>query len=383
MLGSMSTTPLRIAILSVSAGAGHVRAAEALRLAAEARGCSAVHLDLMELVPTWFRKVYKDSYLGLVERRPALWGYLYHTSDRARTDSLGSKLRTTVEGLSTRKLHQALAEAKPDVVICTHFLPAQILSRERKKGRFDQPTWVVVTDFDVHQLWVHPHLSGYAVAADEVAVRLQERLAEVDDAIPSIAVTGIPIMPAFATPPDRATCARELGLDPTRPTFLLMSGGFGIGAIDGLAERILGLGGPLQLVALAGKNQELLKRLQTLATQHPGRLFPQGFTSTPERLMALADVAVSKPGGLTTAECLAMSLPMVVISPIPGQEERNADYLLEHGAGLKAHDAAGVIYRVKRLLDDPALIQRLRVHAKSIGRARAAADILNVVLAQH
>jgi processive 1,2-diacylglycerol beta-glucosyltransferase len=154
-----------------------------------------------------------------------------------------------------------------------------------------------------------------------------------------------------------------------------MSGGFGVGAIDQLAQRLLALPGDFQLVALAGRNAALLDQLRTLAAQHPGRLLPLGFTDTPERVMACADLAITKPGGLTTAECLALGLPLLVVSPIPGQEERNADHLLEHGAALKAHDAAGVVYRVRRWLEDAALRRRLAETAGRLGRPDAAARI--------
>ena len=245
------------------------------------------------------------------------------------------------------------------------------------KGDFTKPTWVVVTDFDVHMLWSHPHLTGYCVAADEIAWRIRER--EIGQA--QVAVTGIPIMPVFAKSLDRATCARELNLDPKRTTLLMMSGGFGVGAIDQLAERVLGIPGEFQLVALAGKNADLLARLQKLATKHPGRLLPLGFTTTIERVMACADVAITKPGGLTTSECLAVGLPMLVVSPIPGQEERNADYLLERGAALKAHDAAGLEYRLRRMLDEPQLLTSMRAALRTIGRADAADRVLDQVLA--
>jgi processive 1,2-diacylglycerol beta-glucosyltransferase len=214
------------------------------------------------------------------------------------------------------------------------------------------------------------------VASEEVAVRPRDR----DPAARRIAVTGIPISPVFAAPPPRAVAAAELGLDPTKPTFLLMSGGFGVGAIDLLAERILSVPGDFQLVALAGRNAELLARLEALALRHPGRLRPMGFTTTIERVMACADLAISKPGGLTTAECLAVGLPMLVVSPIPGQEERNADHLLEHGAALKAHDAAGVEYRIRRVLAEPDLLPRLRAAARTLGRAAAADRVLDAVL---
>ena len=363
----------RIAILSVSAGAGHVRAAEAIRVAAVARGHEAVHLDVMELVPRLFRKLYADTYLSIVERHPALWGYLYHASDRAPRDSRTNQLRRALEALNTRAFTRTIEEFAPDTVICTHFLPAQLLSRLIAKGRFANPVWVVVTDFDVHLLWSHPHLTGYAVAADEIACRIRER--GIGEA--KVAVTGIPIMPVFGKQLDRAICARELGLDPKRTTLLMMSGGFGVGAIDQLAERVLSIPGDFQLVALAGRNAELLGRLQKLAALHPGRLLPLGFTTTIERVMTCADVAITKPGGLTSSECIAMGLPMIIVSPIPGQEERNADYLLERGVALKAHDAAGLEYRVRRVLSEPALLKQMRTALSGLGRPDAAAHIID------
>lgn len=370
-----------IAILSVSAGAGHVRAAEAIKAVAERDFPSyrAVHIDVMELVPKLFRKIYADSYLKVVDRHPALWGYLYHTADKAKPDSTLTTLRQALERLNTRAFIKKLDELAPDFVICTHFLPAQILSRQIAKGRFGKPVWVVVTDFDVHALWVHPHLAGYCAAAEEIVWRMRDRgLADT-----RLEMTGIPIMPAFSqslSPLSRATCASELGVRADVTTFLMMSGGFGVGAIDVLAERILSIPGDFQLIALAGKNEVLLNKLRDLAKRHPGRLFAQGFTRTIERVMVCADLAITKPGGLTTSECLAMGLPMLVVSPIPGQEERNSDYLLEHGAALKAHDAAGVEYRIRDLLRAPQRLADMRRHAQAIATPDAARAVLRNVL---
>lgn len=371
----------RIAVFSVSAGAGHVRAAQAIKATAELvlPGVTVTHVDVMDLVPDLFRRVYAESYLKIVEKHPNLWGYLYRKADRESTDSGLNKLRRAIERLNTRKFDTTLTELAPDIVVCTHFLPAELLSRRSATGEWQKPTWVVVTDFDVHTMWVHQHLTGYFTADDEVAWRLADRGVPRD----RIRVTGIPIMPAFGAPPDRAACAHELGIAADRPTFLFMSGGAGLGGIEPLIERLLRLPGDFQLVALAGKNQDLLAKLQAMAKRHPqGRLTPQGFTTTPERLMAVADVAITKPGGLTTSECLAMGLPMIVVSPIPGQEERNADFLLEHGAAWKAYDAAGLEFRVKRLLDHPDLLTDLRRRAKAAGRPQAAAEILQTVTAR-
>ena len=368
----------KVAILSVSAGAGHVRAAEALVASAKLQhpGIEAIHVDVMDLVPKIFRKIYAKSYVNVVNRHPALWGYLYHTADKARNDSTLTRVRRGIEKLNTRGLVKHLEQLDPDVVICTHFLPAQILSRLIAKKGWSKPVWVVVTDFDVHALWVHPHMTGYCAAAEEIAWRMRER--GLEDT--RIEVTGIPIMPVFSETRSRAVCAKEAGIDPKRTTLLVMSGGLGVGAIDQLCERILAIPGDHQVVALAGRNAALLEKLTSIAAAHPGRLFPQGFTRTIERLMACADVALTKPGGLTSSECLAVGLPMLVVSPIPGQEERNADYLLEAGAALKAHDLAGVDYRMRELLKNPSRIAAMRERALAVATPHAAQSVWKCVL---
>jgi processive 1,2-diacylglycerol beta-glucosyltransferase len=187
-------------------------------------------------------------------------------------------------------------------------------------------------------------------------------------------------MPAFADAHDRDACAREFGLDPARRAILLMGGGAGIGGLDAVAARLLAIDADFQLVALAGRNAKTLGRLQSLAAAHPGRMFARGFTDRVERLMVACDLVVTKPGGLTTSECLALGRPMIVHAPIPGQEERNCDYLLEQGAALKAVDAIALDWRVRDLLAQAGRLARLAERARAIGRPHAARDVLRVVL---
>ncbi|HTU65459.1 MAG TPA: glycosyltransferase, partial [Steroidobacteraceae bacterium] len=213
-------------------------------------------------------------------------------------------------------------------------------------------------------------------ANDEVAFRLADR------GVPAqkIVVTGIPVMPQFAATLDRATCATELGIDARKFTVLMMAGGAGVGSLDELAARLLALPdderGALQLVALAGRNADLLKRLQSLAKRHPGKLFPVGFTTTVERVMTAADLVVTKPGGLSVSECLAKGRPMLLVSPIPGQEERNADYLLEAGAAVKAVDGATLAFKLAKLRADPARLAAMSGAAHRISRPHAARDVI-------
>jgi len=372
----------KILLLSVSAGAGHVRAAEALRAwgaEAFAGRVEMRHLDVMDFVPASFRKIYADGYIKVVQHLPKMWGMLYDASSHASPDAFAQKLRRAVERLSTRALMKEIAAFAPDAVVCTHFLPAELLARKTQRGHFSTPVWVQVTDFDLHAMWVQPEVAGYFAANDEVKFRLQAH----GIAPERVHVTGIPIMPQFSRKPDRAECAKELGASASKCTVLLMGGGAGVGGLDEVAERLLSsdtADSDFQLIVLAGKNQKALAALTKLSAKHPGLLFPQGFTNKVERIMACADVMITKPGGLTTSEALALGLPMIVHSPIPGQEEHNADYLLEEGVALKAIDESGLEFRLKTLLANPARLAAMRVRAVALGRAFAGRDVVSIVL---
>lgn len=370
-------SPKRILTLSVSAGAGHVRAAQALcsTASAAANDLAVSHLDLLELVSPGFRKLYGSGYIKMVEKAPLLWAYLYQRTDHPPSTSFIDRIRRHVERLNTSKLEARISELAPDAIICTHFLPAELLSRRIAKGLPTPPVWVHVTDFDVHGMWLHPHMQGYFVASDEVAARLVTR------GVPAerIHVTGIAISPQFRQAPPRQEAARELGIDPQKTTLLMLSGGAGVGGIDTLLEQIAALPRDIQVIALAGRNEELLARLQGVAARHPGRILALGFTRTIERVMAAADLAITKPGGLTTSECLAMQLPMIVVSPIPGQEERNADMLLEAGCALKAVDPASLAFKILGLVDNPARLASMRENQKLVARPAAAQAILDIV----
>lgn len=378
----------KLLILSVSAGNGHVRAAQALAATAQslAPPCTAVHIDAMAHVAAGFRKVYTDWYIQLVNRAPELWSYLHQRTDVTPHHAPSQRLRRGIERLSTGALVREIRREKPDAVICTHFLPAELLMRERNRGRIDYPVWLQITDYDLHNMWLVPGMTGYLAATEEVAFRLQAR------GVPAerIHVTGIPVMPAFSEPDSpslaRDACVAGLGLDPSRPVLLMVSGGAGVGDLPSMVERVLGMGGPdgkpndFQVVAVAGRNVEAHGRLEALAKRHPGRVAAVGFTNEMHRMMAASDLVVTKPGGLTVSECLALGKPMLLISPIPGQEEHNAGFLMEEGAAWLAYDAIGLDYKVARLMADPAKLSAMAARSRALGKPQAARSVLQRVL---
>jgi processive 1,2-diacylglycerol beta-glucosyltransferase len=364
-------------LLSVSAGAGHVRAAEALRAAAEASSDSltAIHIDLMDYAPSWFRGVYVGLYGALLNRAPALWGCIYRLMNEARPGGLVQRLRCWLQRRGSAGWLREVFELNPDAIICTHFLPAEVLSHCLATGAQDCPVWVQVTDFDLHRLWVHPHMSGYFAANDEVAFHMRRR----GIAAERIHVTGIPLMPAFSSPVASRDWLREHGLDPLVPTVLLMGGG-GVGGLVAITQGLLELDENFQLIVLAGSNASALAALQALALRRPGRLAALGYTDQVAQIIACADLVVTKSGGLSTSECLAIGVPMIVNAAIPGQEERNADFLLEQGVALRAVDAATLAYRIHYLLGRPARLTRMGAKARALGRPDAARGVIDIVV---
>lgn len=374
----------RLLILSVSAGNGHVRAAEALVAAAESRTppCHAIHVDAMAHVASGFRKVYTEWYIQLVNRAPDLWSYLHQKADSTPHSATSQRLRRGIERVSAGALLREIHRTRPDAIVCTHFLPAELLMREKARGRIGCPVWLQVTDYDLHNMWIVPNMAGYLAATAEVAFRMRARGLPAD----RIHVTGIPVMPAFSRPeaPELARDANvaRLGLDPARQVVLMASGGAGVGNLPSMVERVLSLpGADFQVIAVAGRNAAAHASLKALAQRFPQRLVAIGFTNEMEKLMAAADLVVSKPGGLTISECLALGRPMLLVSPIPGQEEHNAGFLMEEGAAWLAYDAIGLDYKIARLMADADKLAHMAGRSRALGKPAAARAVLDAVLA--
>jgi processive 1,2-diacylglycerol beta-glucosyltransferase len=368
----------RILIVSASAGAGHVRAAQALEkaFAERHRDVETRHVDILDFTHRAFRKAYARGYLLLADRIPALWGYAYERTDRRRLDARKARVVSLFDRIEYRAFRREVEAFAPAAIVSTHFLPAAILDPDRAGDGFGVPLSLVVTDFDVHAQWVHRSVERYFVASPELRFRLASRGIAAD----RIEVTGIPIDPVFGRPFDRTTLRRKLGVREDAFTLLVMSGGNGMKGIVATVAEALKVPPPLDVLAVCGRNADAQAAVRALPVPDGVRLHPFGFVSAIEEMMGAADVAVTKSGGLSVSECLAMRLPMIVWSPIPGQEERNSDYLLEAGAALKAVDLDSLRYKIDALRSDPARRERLRSAAAAAARPRAAFDVADSVI---
>ena len=373
--------PPRVLILSASVGAGHLRAAEAVEVALRQTHPDATvrNVDVLEMTNALFRRVYGKLYLDLVNKAPHALGYFYDLMDQPSKSGhhRGDRLRLAVERLNLRGFVKFLRAEPWDVVINTHFLPAEIVAALRQRGEIALPQTTATTDFETHRLWVNQPCDRYFTATEEGARYLRHWGIPAQD----VEVTGIPIHPVFSEPKDRAACLAKHGLAADRPVVLQLSGGFGVGPIAKLFEALLAVERPIQLVTITGRNEALRDELNRIAPPERHRVKVMGFTTEIDELMLAADLVVSKPGGLTTSEVLARGAAMVIVNPIPGQESRNSDYLLENGAAVKVNNTATLAYKVDALLGNPARLDQVRANVRRIARPRAAFDVVERSLA--
>jgi processive 1,2-diacylglycerol beta-glucosyltransferase len=288
--------------------------------------------------------------------------------------------RLALDKLNTRPLVKLLREYQPDMIVCTHFLPAEIVSWLKAKERLASRQAIIVTDFDVHAMWLCHHYEQYFVAIDEARAYLEALRIPHD----KITVSGIPIDPVFTLQKDKKEMRLKHGLAPDRTTILLSSGGFGVGSVDALIASLLPLQHSAQIVAICGRNEKLKKRLTKLAAginrQATVTVKPFGYTQEMDELMAASDLVLGKPGGLTTSEALSKGLVFVIVNPIPGQEERNSDHLLEGGVAIRCNNLPTLAYKLDRLLADPARFATMQKNAYGMAHPNAARDIVKKLI---
>lgn len=369
------TAPRRVLILSASSGAGHVRAAQALEKAfAAAGGCAVEHIDALDYTSKFFQKIYDDAYITLVRRAPGIMGLVYDRFDRPWRHR---RRMLALDRLNTKPMIRLLKKLQPDLCVATHFLPAEIIAWLRTRRKLRAKHAVVVTDMDVHAMWLCRPVERYYLAMEESA----EYLARIGVPRETLCVTGIPIDPVFLELKDQVEMRRKHGLAPYRTTLLISAGGYGVGPMERLVADLLALDQPWQIVAVAGKAERTRARLAELARRSGkfsdgvARLHVVGFTTEMDEWMAAANLLVGKAGGLTVSEALARGLPLVLIEPIPGQEERNADHLLEAGAAIRCNNLPAAAWKIAQLLGDGERLGRMRAAARTMARPAAAREI--------
>lgn len=326
-------------------------------------------VDLGKFFSPLHRKIVSDGYVKLVNHAPELWGMMFAKTDKPKMAGAFNRVRAIFPSNSRLRFGRYVKEFKPDVVLCTHYFPLETLNHLRRKRGGPRPLAVsVITDFEAHALWMDGCVDLYCVAAEETKARLVAR-----GAAPEIVVvTGIPISAKFSAKLNPRAVRKSLGLRDDLPVLLVPSGGFGMGPVAQILAELDKVARPFQTVVVTGRNEELRRTLAAQDRKHPTHVL--GFVSNMHELMAVADLLITKPGGLTSSEALAMGKPLFILNPIPGQEAANSDFLLEHGAAAKVNRVEDLPYRIEQLLGSRKLAEMARA-AKALGRPDAACEI--------
>jgi processive 1,2-diacylglycerol beta-glucosyltransferase len=401
---------MRVLIATVTAGGGHLAAASALDETWRSLRPEDVvdRVDLVKFFSPLHRKIVADGYVTLVQHAPELWGLMFTKTDNPKLAQSLNRVKRLFPSNSRVKFTGYVKQFRPDAVLCTHYLPLETMARLKAKsdrevrrsraraarsdddwrgrgdgaGRYGPaadgcaplPLVVsIVTDFEAHALWMEPCVDLYCVAAEETKARLVARGAEPDDVV----ATGIPVSNRFSSKPQPKEVRKALGLRDDLPVMLVLSGGFGMGPVAEIVGALDRVARPFQAVVVTGRNEELRRELAATDRKHPTHVL--GYASNMHELMAVADLIITKPGGLTSSEALAMGKPLFILNPIPGQEAANSDFLLERGAAAKVNRVEDLPYRIEQLIGSRKLVEMAKA-ARVLGKPNAARDICDEVV---
>lgn len=355
-------------LLSASTGNGHMSAAWAVERVLKERGHDAKTVDVLDHTGRAFRGWYRGGYEVLVRRKPQLWGHLYKTSDKKRFNYW---FQTGLDVAFVSKMRRFLVQERPDWVLCTHSLPQPVLSKWRKRLGFRMG--IVVTDLYPQLMWLRGRPDWFFVPGDWSRAILEQRSSQAQG---KITVTGIPVDPRFGEPHDRVVAKTAISAPAEKPFVLVSSGGIGGGPIGQVVAE-LGSRRDCQFIVVCGRSEAAFRAANAAACPN---VRVEAHVSTDQMIafMHAADLIVAKPGGITTFEALASGLPFLVYDPflIPGQEEKNAQFLVESGIGVRAKDPIHLTQTLGSLFDHPDRLSAMSQQALDHARPHAAREIV-------
>lgn len=336
----------RVLLLSEAFGTGHTMAAEAIKEGAKL------------LKPDWEFRVIElganlsphlsqwiaQFYMKTLQYSPKLWGVVYR---KGKYQPLRPAYEFLLHRLLYNQIKQVLEAYKPDFVVCTHPFPSAVISRLKRAG-LELPLYTVITDFGMHGAWISSGVDQYFVPS----MKVREQMMQLGVPGDKIQVTGIPTHPKFWIKKEKSAVRAKLGLA-DQPTLLCMGGGMGIGLSEALLSTIALFQNRLQILFVAGKNRALYQMLEERSEFRHPNFHLYGFVDFVDELMDAADLLITKPGGVTCSEAIAKGIPMILLDPIPGQEEDNLEYLLEQRLGVAAAPSEQAKLWLERLVENP------------------------------
>ena len=365
----------KVLSLSISKHTGHFRAAKSIEDAISMVDPTAevLSIDAMQFFHPVSSRIVDKVYFASLEKAPFLWGAIY---DKKDAETALRPVQSFLAKSNFRKLDRLIRSYRPQAIVCTQAFPCGLVAYYKRKTGSPIPLIATVTDFWPHRFWFQPEVDVYTIASDWARARFREF------GVPEekVAVTGIPIHPHFSETMDKAAAQRSLGLEPGVLTVLVMGGSSGLGQIEETVRVLDGSSVKAQFAVICGKNERLYEQLNMQAFR--SRVKVVGFTDEVYKYMSAADIVISKPGGITTAEVLAKEKLMIAVPSIPGQEYYNLRYLLRNGMALRAKTPADIPAQLKRLAEDRALQSRMKAAVTRVARPAASLDIARLALSR-
>jgi len=366
----------KILFISAPVGAGHIRAAQAV---SSALCKDNVHIETkMANVFDFFNpsigKAILNVYLKILEIFPQIYGVAYSWGNESYLALTGRRI---ISSYLARRMERYILEYNPAVIVCTHATPAGLVAHLIKKNKISTPVVAVVTDFVVHRLWIYPEIQHYVVANKN----MRDFLVENGIKHNGIEVMGIPVDEKFSLVPDKEQILSELQLSPNVKTILIMGGGAGMLPMDDILLCCENIDIALQIIVVTGNNKSIYNKLINLQSRLRKTVRILGYINNVNELMAISDLIISKPGGMTCAETLCLGLPMLIYRPIPGQEDANTNYLVKCQAALRADSVEEIQVIIKKLfIEEPEQLIVLQKNALAISQPMSGQRIAEYIL---
>lgn len=365
----------KVLLMYITKVSGHRQATKAIQqaLTALAPGIETPAVNGFGYTYPTLEKVVNRAYMSVIKRTPKVWDYLY---DNPNIVKKSAAIKKFLHKTSHKKLDALFREHQPDVVVCTQAFPCGMVADYKVSHNLRTTLIGVLTDFAPHSYWINEGVDHYIVPDEEAKDRFIKKGVPPE----AIRVYGIPIRSKFAMRLDKPEIAKNLGLDLAVPTILIMGGGQGLGPIKEVVAALEKISTPVQVIVITGTNQKLLKWLGEEQGHFRNKVLYYDYVTNVDELMEVATLIVTKPGGMTTSECLAKGLPMVIVNPIPGQEMRNTDFLLKNGIGIRIDSTSDIGEEIELLLRSPERLEAMGRAARAFGKPNAACDVAKLIL---
>lgn len=372
---------MKVMILSVTAGFGHHATAKAVSDELVSHGAEVRTLDVYEYINRVVKGTIDKGYLFSSKHTKELYRLVYALAENRGTAYFTTPISilNIVNALGASKFARIVTDFNPDVLVCTHVFAAQVVNEIKKRGLLTTTTVGIITDYTIHPYWEDVPYIEYIVTASEL---LHHRSLKRGIEANRLLHFGIPIHPKFNhTIPREEACA-ALGIDPNRPTILMMGGSMGYSNNKKLIQSLSTIGIDFQLLVVCGNNKRQYRELTRTLETYDGTctVLPYGFVNNVEVMMSAADCIITKPGGLTVSEALAKNLPMILVDPIPGHEERNVEFLMNNGMAMLVTKTFPVDEAVYHLFTNPARLQSMRETMHAIAHPDATERLCKFIL---